>query len=58
MAALIEDTLPAALASRLSDEQRQAITDAPRGGKLAALSQGLGLPEADVLTELAKLVNL
>ena len=58
MAALIEDTLPAALASRLSDEQRQAITDAPRGGKLAALAQGLGLPEADVLTELAKLVNL
>jgi type II secretory ATPase GspE/PulE/Tfp pilus assembly ATPase PilB-like protein len=58
MAALIEDTLPAALASRLSDEQRQAINDAPRGGKLAALAQGLGLAEADVLTELAKLVHL
>jgi general secretion pathway protein E len=58
MAALIEDTLPAALASRLNDEQRQAITDAPRGGKLAALSQALGQPEADILTELAKLINL
>lgn len=58
MAALIEDTLPAALASRLSDEQRQTINDAPRGGKLAALAQGLGLAEADVLTELAKLVHL
>jgi type II secretory ATPase GspE/PulE/Tfp pilus assembly ATPase PilB-like protein len=58
MAALIEDTLPAALAARLNDEQRQAVDDAPRGGKLATLAQGLGKPEADVLEEIATLSKL
>ena len=56
MAALIEDTLPAALASRLNDEQRQAFTDAPRGGKLTALAIALAKSEADLLTEIAGLV--
>ena len=58
MAALIEDTLPAALASRLNDEQRQAFTDAPRGGKLTALAIALAKSEADLLTEIAGLVKL
>ncbi|KAB2649566.1 MAG: type II/IV secretion system protein [Verrucomicrobia bacterium] len=58
MAALIEDTLPEALASRLNDEQRQAFTDAPRGGKLTALAIALAKSEADLLTEIAGLVKL
>jgi len=54
MATTIEDLLPASLASRLSEEQRQAVADAPRAQRLTALGTALGLSDADVLAALAE----
>lgn len=53
MAALVEDTLPTALAASLADDQRQAINEAPRGGRLAALAAALSVTETEALTALA-----
>jgi len=58
MSVLAEDTLPAALAARLTDEQRQAVGDAPRGERLAALAAALGLAEADALAAVAAAAGL
>jgi type II secretory ATPase GspE/PulE/Tfp pilus assembly ATPase PilB-like protein len=58
MSALVEDNLPAALASRLSDEQRQALAAAPRGERMAVLAGALGLSEADALAAVAKAAGL
>jgi len=53
MSVIVEDSLPASLASRLTEEQRQTLNDAPRGERLAALATALGLTEADALPALA-----
>jgi general secretion pathway protein E len=47
------DTLPETLASRLDDEQRQAILEAARGQRLKALAAALKLTEPEALTALA-----
>jgi type II secretory ATPase GspE/PulE/Tfp pilus assembly ATPase PilB-like protein len=58
MVAQLDDALPMALAARLSEEQRQAVGDAPRGGRLAVLAAALGLAEGDALAALAAAANL
>jgi type II secretory ATPase GspE/PulE/Tfp pilus assembly ATPase PilB-like protein len=58
MVAQLDDALPSALAARLSDEQRQAVGDAPRGARLAALAAALGLAEGDALAALAAAAGL
>jgi len=50
--------LPAALAEQLTDEQRQALAEAPRGQRLAVLATALARPEAEVLTALAAACSL
>jgi general secretion pathway protein E len=45
MPAMLQDTLPESLASRLSEEQRQSVLEAPRGLRLAALAAALGTDE-------------
>jgi len=52
------DFLPGSIAARLSDEQRQAVLEAPRGGRLAALAAALGSGEDEVLPELARAAGL
>ena len=44
MTALLDDQLPASLAAKVTDDQRQAIMDAPRGERLVALGAALPLP--------------
>ena len=58
MPALLQDTLPEAIASRLTDEQRQAVLEAPRGARLAALVAALGSTEDEILAELARISGL
>jgi general secretion pathway protein E len=53
MPALFTDSLPPALAARLSDEQRQAVLEPERDRRLAVLAAALGLAENDALTLLA-----
>jgi type II secretory ATPase GspE/PulE/Tfp pilus assembly ATPase PilB-like protein len=50
--------LPESIAARLTDEQRQAVLESPRGGRLAALAAALGRGEDEVLPELAKAAGL
>jgi general secretion pathway protein E len=50
MAAILQDSLPESLASRLTDEQRQALAEAPRGMRLAALVAALGVDENTALS--------
>jgi type II secretory ATPase GspE/PulE/Tfp pilus assembly ATPase PilB-like protein len=54
MPALVEEILPAVLAARLSEEQRQAVVDAPRAQRLAVLGAALGLNDAAALATLAE----
>src|SRR5688572_2219658 len=58
MFALSTDLLPASIATRLNDEQRQAIAEAPRDKRLIALAAALGVPEPDAIAELAAAVGL
>ena len=58
MPTFLDDSLPAALASRLTAEQRQLVDEAPRATRLAALAAALGLTEADALTALAEASGL
>jgi general secretion pathway protein E len=58
MPALLDDLLPASLTSRLSEEQRQAVADAPRGQRLLALGAALGLSDAAVLAAVAAATKL
>ena len=58
MNALTQEALPAALAERLTDEQRQAVLEAPRGQRVAAVATALGLAEADALALLAAATGL
>jgi len=58
MSVFAEETLPETLAARLTDEQRQAVNDAPRGARLAALGAALGMAESEALALLAASVSL
>ncbi len=58
MVAQLDDALPPALAARLTDEQRQAVNEAPRGGRVAVLAAALGLAEGDALAALAAATGL
>jgi type II secretory ATPase GspE/PulE/Tfp pilus assembly ATPase PilB-like protein len=53
MPSTLAEIMPAALAERLSEEQRQAVADAPRGERLAALAAALGLDETAALETVA-----
>jgi type II secretory ATPase GspE/PulE/Tfp pilus assembly ATPase PilB-like protein len=53
-----QEALPAAISSRLSDTQRQAILEAPRGARLGALVSALGVDENTALAELAAAAGL
>jgi general secretion pathway protein E len=50
---LPDSTLPASLAERLSDEQRQPILEAARGQRVKLLAAALNLSEPDALAALA-----
>ncbi|HXN35270.1 MAG TPA: GspE/PulE family protein [Opitutaceae bacterium] len=52
------DFLPESIAARLSEEQRQAVLEAPRGGRLAALAAALRAGEDEVLPQLARASGL
>src|SRR5437867_2671188 len=58
MFALSTDLLPASLASRLDDEQRQAVAEAPREKRLDVLATALGVPEPDAIALLASAAGL
>ncbi len=58
MTVLVSENLPAALSASLSDEQRQAISEAPREKRLETLAAALSRPENEVLTRLAAAANL
>jgi type II secretory ATPase GspE/PulE/Tfp pilus assembly ATPase PilB-like protein len=45
MPAMLQDTLPESLAARLTEEQRMAVLEAPRGLRLAALASALATDE-------------
>ncbi len=52
------DVLPAALRSRLNEEQRRTLVEAPRDRRLAALAAALGVDEPAALRELATAAGL
>jgi general secretion pathway protein E len=54
----LDDTLPAALASRLSETALKALRESVREKRLALLAAGLGLDEAGALAALAKATDL
>jgi general secretion pathway protein E len=58
MTALAPDPLPASLAARLTEEQLQAVREASRELRLAALAAALALPEPETLTALAGAAHL
>ena len=58
MPATQQDTLPESIASRLTDEQRQAVLEAPRGLRLAALAAALGIDENAALQMVAESARL
>ncbi len=58
MIAPVTDSLPAALAERLTEEQRQAVAEAPREKRLETLTTALGLPEPETLALLASASGL
>src|ERR1039457_3897935 len=53
-----QDSLPGSLATRLTDEQRQAVLEAPRGSRLAALVAALGIDENEALSIVASAAGL
>src|SRR5512142_602149 len=58
MPASVQETLPEALAGRLTDEQRQAVLEAPRGQRVATVAGALGLTEPDALLLVAAAAKL
>ena len=58
MIATYESILPASLAERISDAQRQALIEAPRHQRLNLLADALAIDEPRALTALAKAVSL
>jgi type II secretory ATPase GspE/PulE/Tfp pilus assembly ATPase PilB-like protein len=53
-----DSPIPEALSGRLSEEQRQALLEAPRGQRAALVAQSLGLGEPEALSLLAQAVGL
>ncbi len=49
MTQLATDPLPSAIADRLNDEQRQAVLEAPRGGRIDAIAAALTVADAEAL---------
>jgi type II secretory ATPase GspE/PulE/Tfp pilus assembly ATPase PilB-like protein len=58
MSLALEEFLPATLSARLTDEQRQAVAEAPRGGRLLLLAAAIGKPEPEALNALAEASGL
>ena len=58
MTAPDQEILPASLAERLTDEQRQAVAEAPREKRLETLAAALARPEPEVLEKLAAAAGL
>ena len=58
MTLLEQETLPAALAGTLTDEQRQAVIETPREKRLEVLARALAQPEGEVLAKLAAAAGL
>ena len=58
MIALASDSLPTALAARLTEAQLQAVREAARGQRLAALAAALALPEPEALSTIAAATGL
>jgi general secretion pathway protein E len=58
MPALVEDSLPASLAARLTDEQRQAVSEAARGQRLAVFAAATGMNDAETLSAVAAAAGL
>jgi general secretion pathway protein E len=58
MIAPVTDSLPASLAERLTEEQRQAVAEAPRDKRLEALTLALAQPEPETLSLLASAAGL
>jgi general secretion pathway protein E len=50
--------LPAAIAARLTDEQRRALAEAPRARRLALLAEALRVAEPDARTEFSRATGL
>src|SRR5579863_1642868 len=53
MPVLLKDALPEGIAAKLGEDQRQAIAEAPRCERLAALVAALGVDENTALAQLA-----
>ena len=58
MTASDQELLPTSLAERLTDEQRQALAEAPREKRLETLAAALARPEPEVLEKLAAAAGL
>jgi general secretion pathway protein E len=58
MPATLQDTLPESLTSRLTDEQRQTVLEAPRGLRLASLAAALSIDENAALLMVATAAGL
>ena len=58
MTTLDQETLPSSLAVLLTDEQRQAVIEAPREKRLETLAASLARPEPEVLSRLAQAAGL
>src|ERR1017187_2216120 len=58
MNALIQEALPTAIAERLTEEQRQAVLEAPRGQRVTTLAAALGQSEGDVIALIAGAAGL
>ncbi|MEY4939304.1 MAG: hypothetical protein RIQ93_1039 [Verrucomicrobiota bacterium] len=58
MTVLDQESLPASLAGLLTDEQRQAVIEAPREKRLETLASALARPETEVLGKLAQAAGL
>jgi general secretion pathway protein E len=53
-----QDHLPDSIAARLTDDQRQAVLEAPRGQRLSALGAALGIEENAALAMVAEAAGL
>jgi len=58
MPVLVQEILPAPIAARLTDEQRQSVLEAPRGERMTALAAALGATDDAALTEVAAAARL
>ncbi len=58
MTVSVQENLPASLDTLLTDEQRQAVAEAPREKKLDTLARLLGKPEPEMLSTLATATGL